>query len=943
MVSWVTRDSGAYRVEVRSSENAAVSGIYTIHLDVVRDAEPADKGRMQAEMAGRAVFAQAKKTAAGGQPEAQRAAIQLYMDSLELWRAADLVRGEAESRMHLCVAKYEIHDSKAAIEDCKVAVQLFHDAHDGPGEGAVRVYLATIYGVQQAGEAIAVATPVLDLLQEKPEAGFRASALTLLGALSSLSNVKQALAYLEQAIELWQEVGDPLDQRAALRALCGLYIVVGQPERVADCQKRVDAIPHSSAAQEHEPNLAALELEQAGLQSLLRDAFQDAIPKLQAARERWRDLHQPAPEAAVDMAIGAAWAGLHRDDQALKWYEMAIRVSAGGVLDATAQIARGEVCLKNNDNTAALAAFRAALAQDNPFVRMRAHAGIARAERRDNPEAARNEMRLSIEAVAEARNSIPGNDWRESYTDSIQDLYSFWIELLMAGRSAASSTDDGWNAFEANESARLAGLTELLEEARVDIFKDADPALLARYRGLQLEISRLTRQALSGPQQAGVPDKLKSELDQLRNTRRDLIGKSKRARDLVAPPLPSLAEIQNEILDDRTVLLEYWLGEESSTLWVITRTEFHALTLNWSRSQIEAAARRWLSRLDRKAAAVRADPDGRELSRQLLAPALAWLGDKRILIVPYGVLNRVPFAALPDPAYAKQAGARFLLKSHELAYAPSVSAVQEIRNWHRARGSAGQGIALVVDPVYARDDTRVKGPVRPRADLPADAAEARTAAAKALGLTGCTGLSRVLGTTQVLTNAAQPGFRIFGRQTLESGGKATVANIKGAGLRNVRVVHFGAHACVSSTNPELSALALSQWDLNGRPIADSFLHVKDVYDLQWKADLVVLAACETALGKETPSGGVDGLARAFHYAGAPSVIASLWDAGDADTGILMQHFYDALNPRAPGGMQPAAALRAAQLKMIESSPHIWAAFVLQGDWETAASVRTANQ
>jgi CHAT domain-containing protein len=462
-----------------------------------------------------------------------------------------------------------------------------------------------------------------------------------------------------------------------------------------------------------------------------------------------------------------------------------------------------------------------------------------------------------------------------------------------------------------------------LEEARVDIFEDADPGLLASYHKLQVEISSRAREALSGSQKADIPDELKYKLEQLRNTRRDLIGKSKRARDLVAPPLPSLEQIQKDILDDQTVLLEYWLGDEHSTLWVITRTEFHPLKLDWSGGKIETAVYDWLSRLNREAAAVRSDPDARELSRQLLGPAQAWLGGKRILIVPYGVLNRVPFAALPDPAYSTKGPVPFLLERHELVYAPSVSALKEIRKWRRERGSGGKGIALVVDPVYRSDDSRLKGSAHPSTDQPA-------AEAEALGLKGCTGLTRALGTTQVLTNARQPEFRAFGRQFPESGFKASVANVKGDDLRNVQVVHFGAHACVSPANPELSALALSQWDENGRRVADSFLHVKDVYDLKWKADLVVLAACETALGKETPSGGVDGLARAFHYAGAPSVIASLWDAGDADTGYLMGRFYDALG--AHGGIWPAAALRAAQLKLIDSSPHAWAAFVLQGEW-----------
>jgi CHAT domain-containing protein len=114
---------------------------------------------------------------------------------------------------------------------------------------------------------------------------------------------------------------------------------------------------------------------------------------------------------------------------------------------------------------------------------------------------------------------------------------------------------------------------------------------------------------------------------------------------------------------------------------------------------------------------------------------------------------------------------------------------------------------------------------------------------------------------------------------------------------------------------------------------DGYLRLRDIYNVRLDADLVVLSACQTALGKEVGGEGLIGLTRAFMYAGAPRVVASLWQVNDLATAELMKHFYAGMLQR---GLRPAAALRAAQLRMAEdrrwSSPYFWAGFVLEGDW-----------
>jgi len=152
-------------------------------------------------------------------------------------------------------------------------------------------------------------------------------------------------------------------------------------------------------------------------------------------------------------------------------------------------------------------------------------------------------------------------------------------------------------------------------------------------------------------------------------------------------------------------------------------------------------------------------------------------------------------------------------------------------------------------------------------------------------------------------------------------------------LARYRVVHFATHGLLDSERPELSGIVLSLVDQKGRP-QNGFLRLHEVYNLSLPADLVVLSACQTALGREIKGEGIVGLTRGFMYAGAGRVSASLWKVDDAGTAELMRRFYAHMLKE---NMPAAAALRAAQVEMagrgLYRSPYFWAAFVIQGDWK----------
>ncbi len=148
-----------------------------------------------------------------------------------------------------------------------------------------------------------------------------------------------------------------------------------------------------------------------------------------------------------------------------------------------------------------------------------------------------------------------------------------------------------------------------------------------------------------------------------------------------------------------------------------------------------------------------------------------------------------------------------------------------------------------------------------------------------------------------------------------------------------KYIHFATHCILNSKQPELSALVLSLIDEQGEE-QDGYLRMHEIFNMNLSAELVVLSACQTGLGKDVKGEGIIGLTRGFIYAGSPRVVASLWKVDDAGTAELMKRFYQGL--LGDEKLTAAAALRAAQISMIKQkqwqSPFFWAAFTLQGEY-----------
>jgi CHAT domain-containing protein/tetratricopeptide (TPR) repeat protein len=330
-----------------------------------------------------------------------------------------------------------------------------------------------------------------------------------------------------------------------------------------------------------------------------------------------------------------------------------------------------------------------------------------------------------------------------------------------------------------------------------------------------------------------------------------------------------------------------------------------------------------------------------ELYNVVLGPAAQMLGDRRLVVMADGALNFVPFEALVatmPPGIMDYASLDYVVRTNEVAYAPSASVIDAVRKQAAQAGGARQRgpMLIVADPVFSVSDVRVQL----ASTKPIDGAETRSltldsavedvSGTKPAQGQGVLQIPRLASTRTEATDISQLARAAQTRADVWLDFDASESNVDTRDLRHYGVIHFATHGLLDARHPQFTGVVLS---LVGEKDADGFLRVGEVFNLPLGSPLVMLSACETGLGKEARGEGVIGLTRAFMYAGAPTVGVSLWSVADKSTAQLMSDFYHGLFAM---GEQPAAALRGAQLKMLTtqrySAPFYWAPFIMVGDW-----------
>ena len=539
----------------------------------------------------------------------------------------------------------------------------------------------------------------------------------------------------------------------------------------------------------------------------------------------------------------------------------------------------------------------------------------------------------SLQYVEGVRGRVADPELRAFYLSARREYLELQIDLLMQLHSKADTTSAEYlmAALTTSERSRARLTLDLVQERGVDL-GGADADIEERQDELYRELAerRYQRDALAQSSPAALERNaasLSAVLADLAAIENELNLLETDARSSHSPTVsqPLDAREMQAALGNGTVLIQYALGSEKSYAWVVTHDAVHAVQLP-GRAAIDGAAREVFNDLKH---AQLSDPSAREaqarrdrLADLIVVPIQEFLDRPLVLIAADGALQYVPFTTLstrsPD-------GSRSLLvDDHEIVDVSSLSAVVRQRQARRGREPAKE-IAVFADPVFEATDVRLAG-IQGIGGAGAQAADVGALA----DLRSNIPLDRLPLTAEEAQ--AISTFVPANQRLIALGFEASRAAILSADLSDYRILHLATHGVIDTRYPDLSALVFSQFDATGTP-RDGFLELHDIFGLDLNADLVVLSACETALGREVRAEGLLGLTQGFMYAGARSLVVALWPVSDRATAELMKAFYDYMLNE---GMRPAEALRLAQLSIAAQrrwrDPYYWAGFTLVGDW-----------
>lgn len=848
---------------------------------------------------------------------------------------------EASLLNNVCVIHSDLGEYKKAIDFCSQAISIRRDLKDRSGEAVAISNMGNAYS--SSGEyqkALDFYNQALAIQQGSGNHPSEAISLNNIGwVYATLGEYQKAIDFYNRALEIFRTAGDQFREANVLSNIATNYADLKDFRRALEINQRALGLRRASNNREGQ----AISLNNiAGCYSNLGEKPK-ALDYYNQSIALHRNVGNPRLLAITLKNFGALYRGMGQDQKALDYFNEGLQLSR---------------TIGDRNNEAGILAHIARLERD-----------------RGKLVEARSRIEEALAAVESLRINVKSHQLRASFLASVREYYEFDIDVLMRLHKERPSEGFDAAALEASERGRARSLLELLSEAHAEIRQGVDPLLIERELTLRHTISdKAERQMrmLSGrhtEEQATAAaremDALTTEHEQIQSRIRET---SPRYAALTQPVPLGLKEIQQRVLDDGTLLLEYALGEQKSFLWAVTPTWIKSFELP-KRAEIEQAARRVyeLSTArnknllketpeQRRQRLERADKEystaAASLSRMLLGSVASELKGKRLLIVGDGILQYVSFAALPQPSAGdgergmvdgKRANdhpspitdhpspiTRPLVVDNEIVSLPSASVVAVLRRETATRKPAGKTLAVLADPVFSKDDPRVSLSGKSRAasvEEPSPLADAKRSAAES-GLADLVRLRFSRQEADAITRLATHRMKL---EAVDF--EASRALAASAEIGQYRIVHFATHGLINNEHPELAGVVLSLVDEQGRP-QNGFLRLYDIYNLKLAADLVVLSACQTALGKEIRGEGIVGLTRGFMYAGAERVVASLWRIDDRATAELMRRFYQAMLQEA---LPPAAALRAAQVSMWREkrwqSPYYWAAFTLQGEWK----------
>jgi CHAT domain-containing protein/lipopolysaccharide biosynthesis regulator YciM len=901
-------------------------------------------------------------------------ALKILAFDRQIDQAVDVKKRYAEELSILGEVNYSKGDLLKSSKLFKEALSLFNEIADRNGTARAHLFIGYIAGgLGDAEKAETELSQALALYRGMTNRSGEGLALTALGLWHSFNRDEEhAIRMHREAIDIFRGIGDRQSEAIAHNGLGQAYENLTEYATALDNYR--DAL--RLFQDNHNLDFASVSTCNVARSYRLNGDLNQSLDYYEQCFKLTRAAGKVRTEANALNSVAVIYATQGNRDKTIRQYRRILKFYST-MSDRQRQAAAlnnlGDFYLHIGERQSAVRSYKEALAlceqAGDKGVLISSLYNLARAQcDLGELDLALANIKDSIRIIEELRTNVSSPDFRSSYFSGVRRNYDLYIDILMQLDRRRPGQGFAVAGLIVSETARARSLVDVLTEAHANIRQGAAPELLTRERELrallrsqaqyQMELSMTGKERAETKEVERQINDLRNEYQEIEAQLRD---ENSRTLALTRPAALTLQQIQTELRDGDTILLEYALGDERSYLWTVTADSVRSYQLP-PRATLEDAAREVYKLLTARQA-IDEKNDGTyqakveaadssyhqkalALSQMLLGPVAEQLGTKRLIVVTEGVLQYVPFDPLPAPlaatlapvtqAVATSSDDLPLIDTNEIVTLPSMSTLAAIRQEKHRIGSGDKIVAVLADPVFSESDDRVQN--GPPGSIITPSASDETAGPVVRGLDGL-----VRGGPVRLLHASEEADAIVatmpqGSAKVAKGFDASRETAMSSFVSEYQIVHFATHGFFNSEHPELSGIVLSMVKPDGSK-TDGFMPLQDICRLNLSAPLVVLSACETGLGKDIKGEGLMSLTRGFMYAGSQTVVTSLWKVDDRATAELMKDFYKSMLQT---GMTPAAALRSAKQKIRQkpawSAPYFWAGFVLQGEYKASIVV-----
>ncbi len=732
----------------------------------------------------------------------------------------------------------------------------------------------------------------------------------------------QALRHYEEALNIARIVIDYRDESQCLTNIGEIYIQLGNYEKALEYQKSVLNIDKKHLEKDA---FVAKDLNNIGVTYQKRYAFQsddkddlyNALANYEESLRIARKIKDMETEIEALNNMGMAYIDLESYPEALKYFELALeKAELAQDLEEKANvfinIGTVNALQENYDlslNYCQKAIDTASLTGKENIL-WEAHFEIANAYmRQGNYEKSLENYKKSISFIEKIRSRIQLEELKASYlaSDKRIEAYQNTVNLLCKLYDSEPEKLHNVEAFDYLERAKARAFLDRLEVSHVNISQGVDTDLLSQEEDLMKEISslnlKLFTSGLGKEQEKSIKEQIRRCEERIETLKRKIRLSSPAYADLKYPQIITLEQTQKQMLDSKTAFLEYSLGKENSYAFVITKEKFKIFQIPSAKKIKEQVSEYLMAITDKE------NQDfsiGHELFRMLVLPGLDEKTEK-LIFVPDGILHYLPFEALLSQKDKK----RWLIEDYKIAYTPSISSLREIiRHKRISEIKPKKDLLAFGDPFFGSDE---------------EVASAR-ASSQSISPVGAFNVSRLefsgMEVERIASLFKKARIDVFKRK------EASEDQLKDLNLGDYKILHLATHCLIDNKKPDRSSIVFS---IGNAQAEDEILQMREVFNLKMNSDLITLSACQTGLGEFIRGEGIEGLSRAFFYAGASSALISLWAVHDQATSQFMERYYFHLR----SSKSIMDALQKTKLEMINSDilshPYYWAGFIITGN------------